>query len=269
MTHCSSASGPALYDASLSPAQLNAARGRGARQGARRRDPCRSTASEREQLVAEISDDVLGFGPIERFLADPTVTEVMVNGGNAIYIERAGRLYRTDERFGSDARLRQVIDKIVSAVGRRIDESSPMVDARLADGSRVNAVIPPLAIDGPVLTIRKFAKHRLSVDDLIVVRHAHARSHRVPPGVRRRPPEHHHQRRYRHREDDAAQRDVVAHLRGRAHRHHRGRGRAPARPGAPDPARVPTGEPRRTRWRDDPRPRPQRAAHAARPHHRR
>jgi pilus assembly protein CpaF len=125
------------------------------------------SAEERERLVAEISDDVLGYGPIERFLADPTVTEIMVNGGKAIYIERAGKLHRTDERFGSDARLRQVIDKIVSAVGRRIDESSPMVDARLADGSRVNAVVPPLAIDGPVLTIRKFAKKRLTVDDLI------------------------------------------------------------------------------------------------------
>ena len=110
---------------------------------------------------------MLGYGPIERFLADPTVTEVMVNGCSSIYVERAGKLYRTEERFDSDARLRQVIDKIVSAVGRRIDESSPMVDARLADGSRVNAVIPPLAIDGPTLTVRKFAKHRLTVDDMI------------------------------------------------------------------------------------------------------
>ena len=125
------------------------------------------TATERDQLVAEISDDVLGYGPIERFLADPTVTEIMVNGCEAIYVERAGKLHRTDEHFASDARLRQVIDKIVSAIGRRIDESSPMVDARLADGSRVNAVIPPLAIDGPALTIRKFAKTRLKTDDLI------------------------------------------------------------------------------------------------------
>ena len=123
---------------------------------------------------------MLGYGPIERFLADPTVTEVMVNGGNPIYVERGGRLYRTDARFASEARLRLVIDTIVSAIGRRIDESSPMVDARLADGSRVNAIIPPLAIDGPALTIRKFAKHRLTVDDLISFGTLDARGRRVP-----------------------------------------------------------------------------------------
>ena len=158
--------GTRLYDASMSPTQLNqhVVEELGKVLEA---ETVPLTASEREQLVAEISDDVLGLGPIERFLADPTVTEVMVNGTDAIYVERAGKLHRTTERFGSDARLRQVIDKIVSAVGRRIDESSPMVDARLADGSRVNAVIPPLAIDGPALTIRKFARHRLSVDDLV------------------------------------------------------------------------------------------------------
>jgi len=158
--------GSRLYDATLSPEQLNdqvvEELGKVLED-----ETVPLTVAEREQLVAEITDDVLGYGPIERFLADPTVTEVMVNGGNAIYIERAGKLHRTNERFGSDARLRQVIDKIVSAVGRRIDESSPMVDARLSDGSRVNAVVPPLAIDGPVLTIRKFAKQRLTVDDLV------------------------------------------------------------------------------------------------------
>jgi pilus assembly protein CpaF len=158
--------GSRLYDASMSPDQLNEhvveELGKVLEE-----QPVPLSPAEREQLVVDITDDVLGYGPIERFLADPTVTEVMVNGGNAIYIERGGKLLRTNERFGSDARLRQVIDKIVSAVGRRIDESSPMVDARLPDGSRVNAVVPPLAIDGPVLTIRKFAKQRLTVDDLI------------------------------------------------------------------------------------------------------
>ncbi|MEP6623494.1 MAG: CpaF family protein [Acidimicrobiia bacterium] len=158
--------GNRLYDASLSPTQLNQQvvdeLGKVLED-----EVVPLTATERLQLVAEISDDVLGYGPIERFLLDPTVTEIMVNGCDAIYVERAGKLHRTDERFGSDARLRQVIDKIVAAVGRRIDESSPMVDARLADGSRVNAVIPPLAVDGPALTIRKFAKHRLQTPDLI------------------------------------------------------------------------------------------------------
>jgi pilus assembly protein CpaF len=125
------------------------------------------SAAERDRLVAELGDDVLGYGPIERFLDDPTVTEVMVNGTRPIFIERGGKLHRTNERFGSEARLRQVIDRIVSAVGRRVDESSPMVDARLSDGSRVNAVIPPLAVDGPALTIRKFAKTRLTLTDLV------------------------------------------------------------------------------------------------------
>ncbi len=158
--------GARLYDPSMSPAQLNQhvveELGKVLEEGS-----VPLTPTERDQLVAELCDDVLGYGPIERYLADPTVTEVMVNGTDAIYVERRGKLTRTTEHFDSDARLRQVIDKIVSAVGRRVDESSPMVDARLADGSRVNAVIPPLAIDGPSLTIRKFAKHRLGVDDLV------------------------------------------------------------------------------------------------------
>ncbi len=122
---------------------------------------------ERGRLVALFTNDVLGYGPIEAFLADPSVTEVMVNGLGPIFIERDGRLERTDVRFLSDDHLRQVIDRIVSAVGRRVDEASPMVDARLADGSRVNAIIPPLAVDGAALTVRKFSQRALSVEDLI------------------------------------------------------------------------------------------------------
>ena len=125
------------------------------------------SAAERQRLVAEISDDVLGHGPIERFLADDTVTEIMVNSDQPIYVERNGRLERTESRFVSQDHLRRVIERIVSQVGRRIDESSPMVDARLADGSRVNAIIPPLAVDGPVLTVRKFAREPYQVADLI------------------------------------------------------------------------------------------------------
>jgi pilus assembly protein CpaF len=115
------------------------------------------TPEERARLVAELTDDVLGYGAIERYLADPTVTEVMVNSVDGIYIERNGLLQLTNSRYLSEEQLRQVIERIVSQVGRRIDESSPMVDARLPDGSRVNAIIPPLAVDGPVLTIRKFS----------------------------------------------------------------------------------------------------------------
>jgi pilus assembly protein CpaF len=125
------------------------------------------SAAERRRLVADMADDILGLGPIERFLADETVTEVMVNSDRPIYVERLGHLVRTEARFLSQEHLRRVIERIVGQVGRRIDESSPMVDARLLDGSRVNAVIPPLAVDGPALTIRKFARDPFQVDDLI------------------------------------------------------------------------------------------------------
>ena len=111
----------------------------------------------------------MGLGPIEQFLDDPTVTEVMVNGSDHIYVERARRHRADHVRFISEEHLRRVIERIVSPVGRRIDESSPMVDARLADGSRVNAIIPPLSLDGPMLTIRKFAKDPFTVDDLIAI----------------------------------------------------------------------------------------------------
>ncbi len=125
------------------------------------------TAEERARLVAELTDDVLGYGAIERYLADPTVTEVMVNSVDGIYVERNGLLQLTNARYLSEEQVRQVIERIVSQVGRRIDESSPMVDARLPDGSRVNAIIPPLAVDGPVLTIRKFSPYAYGSDDLV------------------------------------------------------------------------------------------------------
>ncbi|MEV5051788.1 CpaF family protein [Arthrobacter sp. LAR12-1-1.1] len=125
------------------------------------------TSAERQRLTREIIDDVLGHGPIQRFLDDPEVTEVMVNRHDSIYVERYGHLQKTDAKFSSDEALRRVIERIVSRVGRRIDESSPLVDARLADGSRVNAIIPPLAVNGPSLTIRKFAREALTVNKLI------------------------------------------------------------------------------------------------------
>ncbi|WP_242610971.1 CpaF family protein [Blastococcus saxobsidens] len=125
------------------------------------------STDERQRLTAELADDVLGYGPLQRLLDDPAVSEIMVNGPDAIYVERSGRLERTATRFTSEEHLRRVIDRIVSRVGRRIDESSPLVDARLADGSRVNAVIPPLAFSGSTLTIRKFSKDPFTVEDLI------------------------------------------------------------------------------------------------------
>ncbi|HEX2044660.1 MAG TPA: CpaF family protein [Gaiellaceae bacterium] len=125
------------------------------------------TRDERRQIVREISDDILGYGPLEPFLRDDTVSEVMVNGPDRIYVERSGKLEETTSTFVDDAHLLRIIDKIVSQVGRRVDESSPMVDARLPDGSRVNAIIPPLSLRGPVLTIRKFSRDPYTMDDLI------------------------------------------------------------------------------------------------------
>lgn len=122
---------------------------------------------ERRRLIREIADEVMGFGPLQRLLEDPSVTEVMVNRFDQIYVERHGHLALTDLQFSSDAHLRKVIERIVSKVGRRIDESSPLVDARLEDGSRVNAIIPPLAVNGPSLTIRKFSQVPLTVRNLI------------------------------------------------------------------------------------------------------
>jgi len=124
---------------------------------------------ERERLAAEISEDILGYGPIERFLADDSVTEVMVNSTDPVFIERDGRIVETEASFRSQAHLRHVIDRIVSRVGRRVDEASPMVDARLPDGSRVNAVVPPLAVDGPALTIRKFSRDPYRGEDLVAM----------------------------------------------------------------------------------------------------
>ncbi len=122
---------------------------------------------EQEQLIEEIVAEAIGLGPIEPLLDDESITEVMVNGPDQIYIERAGKLERSSKRFNSEASLLSIIERIVTPLGRRIDESSPMVDARLRDGSRVNAIIPPLSLIGPVLTIRKFSKRKLSIDDLI------------------------------------------------------------------------------------------------------
>jgi pilus assembly protein CpaF len=123
--------------------------------------------TEREKLFGEIENEVLGLGPLEPFLQDPTVSDILVNTYKNIYVERFGKIEPADGRFKDDNHLMKIIDKIVTLVGRRIDESSPMVDARLMDGSRVNAIIPPLAIDGPMLSIRRFAVDPLEIDDLI------------------------------------------------------------------------------------------------------
>jgi pilus assembly protein CpaF len=125
------------------------------------------TDTDRARLVEEIKNELLGLGPLEPLLWDDDVSDILVNGPNQVYVERQGKLYLTDVRFNDDQHLMLIIDRIVSQVGRRVDEASPMVDARLADGSRINAIIPPLALDGPSLSIRRFGKKRYTVDDLI------------------------------------------------------------------------------------------------------
>src|SRR6266850_367905 len=126
--------------------------------------------AEREVLFAEVLDDVFGLGPLEPLLRDTTVSDILVNTYKHVFVERGGRLERVTATFQDDRHLLRVIDRIVSRIGRRVDDSSPMVDARLEDGSRVNAIIPPLAVDGPLLSIRRFPAERLKADDLVTLR---------------------------------------------------------------------------------------------------
>jgi pilus assembly protein CpaF len=158
--------GPILYDKRLSEDDLRR-RVHEQLHSALAQERAPLSAADKAQLIQDVSDDILGYGPIDRLLKDEEVTEVMVNGPESVYTERAGRIERTNASFVDETHLRRIIDKIVSQVGRRIDEATPMVDARLPDGSRVNAVIHPLAIGGPFLTIRKFSKDPYQIDDLI------------------------------------------------------------------------------------------------------
>jgi pilus assembly protein CpaF len=158
--------GPQLYDANMDQAELDK-RVRAVLATLMSSQERPISNADRNRLTQEISDDILGYGPIEPFLRDVEVSEVMVNGPDSIYLEREGKLVKANAHFTDEAHVRRTIDKIVSRIGRRVDESSPMVDARLPDGSRVNAIIPPLAVDGSSLTIRKFAADPLTSDDLI------------------------------------------------------------------------------------------------------
>jgi pilus assembly protein CpaF len=132
-----------------------------------KRDRRPLTHNECERMVKDILDELFGLGPLEPLLSDSTISDILVNGAETIYVERLGKLQRTDIRFDDNAHLARIIDRIVTRVGRRIDESSPMVDARLPDGSRVNAVLPPLSLDGPILSIRRFSKIPLQGEDLV------------------------------------------------------------------------------------------------------
>ncbi|HXX91828.1 MAG TPA: CpaF family protein [Acidimicrobiales bacterium] len=159
--------GPELSEGNLSPDELRR-RVTVLLQGALEEESTPLSLAEKVRLGEDIANDVLGYGPIQRYLEDPEISEIMVNGPERVYIERAGKIEQTATTFIDESHLRRVIDKIVGEVSRRVDEASPMVDARLPDGSRINAVIPPLAIGGPFLTVRKFSKDPLQVDDMVV-----------------------------------------------------------------------------------------------------
>jgi pilus assembly protein CpaF len=158
--------GPKLYDTHMDQRELEQQVTQ-ALQVVLQRDETPMTSTDRTRVAQEVADDILGHGPLEPYLRDPVVSEIMVNGYDQIYVERNGRLYPVDASFADEAHLRRTIEKIVARVGRRVDESSPMVDARLPDGSRVNAVVPPVALDGSILTIRKFAAEPLTIGHLI------------------------------------------------------------------------------------------------------
>src|SRR6188768_3619301 len=158
--------GPRLYDATMSDTELEGLVHQRLRELLDEEETSLS-AQEKLLVVRQIGDSVLGLGPLEPFVRDPEVTEIMVNGWDTIYVERAGKLYWTGTKFHDEQQLRRTIDKIVAKVGRRVDEASPYVDARLPDGSRVNAIIPPLSIDGPLLSIRRFAVKALTMQDFI------------------------------------------------------------------------------------------------------
>ena len=158
--------GPSLYDARMDDKELES-RVRQTLQTVIEAEDALLSTSDRTRIANEVADEILGYGPLEPFLRDPEITEIMVNGADQIYIERAGKLLAVQAAFTDDQHLRRTIDKIVGRIGRRVDEASPMVDARLPDGSRVNAVVAPVALDGATLTIRKFAADPFTVQDLV------------------------------------------------------------------------------------------------------
>ncbi|MBI2704686.1 MAG: CpaF family protein [Actinobacteria bacterium] len=158
--------GPILYDKSLKPDDAKR-KVNDAVQAALSRRKTPLSVADRNQLIQDLANDILGYGPLEQFLEGDEITDILVNGPNSIYVERNGKLEKTDVKFVDETHLRRIVDKIVGEIGRRIDESTPICDARLPDGSRVNAIIHPLAIGGPFVTIRKFSKERIGIDELI------------------------------------------------------------------------------------------------------
>jgi hypothetical protein len=224
------------------------------------------SAAEREDVIAEIVYEVTGLGPLEPLFRDPTISDILVNGPKDCYIERRGKLSRVSVNFRDNAHLLTVIDRICSKVGRRVDESSPMVDARLPDGSRVNAIIPPLAIDGAVLSIRRFGA-AITAQQLVEKGAMTEEMLYLLVGLRARAPQHHHLRRHGLGQDHAPQRAQLVHPERRARGDHRGRGGAAAAAGARGAARDAPAQLRGARRGAGARPGEERPAHAPRPHH--
>ena len=225
--------------------------------------------AEQEELLEDICNDVLGYGPLEPLLARDDIADIMVNGANTTYIEVAGKVQRTGVRFADNAQLMNICQRIVSQVGRRVDESSPICDARLPDGSRVNVIAPPLAIDGPTLTIRKFKKDRLKLEQLVKYKSLVAGGQERPGDHRPRALQRADLGRHRLGQDHAAQLPDRLDRQRRAHHHLRGLGRAAAAAAA---RRAPGDAPAQPRGRGrdhHARPGQELPAHAARAHHRR
>ena len=225
--------------------------------------------AEQEELLDDICNDVLGYGPLEPLLSRDDIADIMVNGAGTVFIEVAGKIQRTGIRFRDNQQLLNICQRIVSQVGRRVDESSPICDARLADGSRVNAIVPPLALDGPALTIRKFKKDKLTLDQLVKFGAISPEGAEILQIIGRVPLQRADLRRHRLGQDDAAELPDQLHRRRRTHHHLRGRRRAAAAAAACGAAGNPPAQHRGRGPGHHARTGPQLPAYASRTHHRR
>ena len=226
--------------------------------------------SEREQLVSEVLDETFGLGPLELLLKDTTISDIMINGPKNIYCERRGKMEKTSVVFRDNDHLMQIIDRIISKVGRRVDETCPMVDARMLDGSRFNAIIPPLALDGACVSIRRFGSNPLEAGRPAELQGLHARDGHAAGRGDQGPAEHHHLRRHGLRQDDAAEHAFQLHPQQRPRGDDRRRGRIAAPAGPRGAAGDAAGEHRGQRRDHGHRPREERPPHAAgTDHHRR
>ena len=219
--------------------------------------------------MEEVLDEVFGLGPLEPLLQDPTISDILVTTPRLVYVERNGKLFRTPVEFKDNAHLLRIIEKVVSRVGRRVDESSPLVDARLPDGSRVNAAIPPVAVDGPLLSIRRFGRSLMHGKDLVDPAHADRGHAGDAAGGGAGAAERADLRRHGRRQDHAAQRAFQLHSGRRAHRDHRRRRRAALAADARGAHGNAAGQRGRAGRHSHPRTGDQRPAYASRPHHRR